>query len=244
MPLPNLGHRTILIGAILAVLAVGAVAASSGVRNALWSALTRLRGRASVDDRIAMLAPEVRQDLVSWCEQQGLAYPPRKVALVALKRERLLQVYGRGDGEWRQLATLPIIGASGASGPKLQEGDGQVPEGVYPLESLNPNSRFHLALRVGYPNDFDRRMASADGRSQLGGDIMIHGGSASIGCLAMGDPVIERLFLLCAEVGLNSVRVVLAPCDLRVSEPEVQPDLPAWVTELHSQLRRELAEFP
>ena len=40
----------------------------------------------------------------------------------------------------------------GHAGPKLREGDMQVPEGVYAVESLNPNSMYHVALRVGYPS--------------------------------------------------------------------------------------------
>ena len=72
-----------------------------------------------------------------------------------------------------RLARYPIRAASGALGPKLREGDRQVPEGVYDIESLNPNSRFHVALRVGYPNAFDRQMAGREGRTALGGDIMI-----------------------------------------------------------------------
>ena len=43
------------------------------------------------------------------------------------------------------------------------ERDRQVPEGIYPLASLNPDSRFHVALRVGYPSDFDREAARLSG---------------------------------------------------------------------------------
>src|SRR5204863_8498878 len=62
-----------------------------------------------------------------------------------------------------------------------------ISEGIYPIESLNPNSRFHLSLRIGYPNAFDRAQAAKEKRTNLGGDIMIHGNSVSIGCLAMGE---------------------------------------------------------
>jgi len=50
--------------------------------------------------------------------------------------------------------------------PKLKEGDQQVPEGIYRIESLNPNSLYHLALRVNYPNQEDRRRAIEDGRKE------------------------------------------------------------------------------
>jgi hypothetical protein len=64
------------------------------------------------------------------------------------------------------LKTYPILAGSGTLGPKLVEGDGQVPEGLYRVESLNPNSSFHLALRVNYPNEFDRAKGKLDGPGQ------------------------------------------------------------------------------
>ena len=78
-------------------------------------------------------------------------------------------------------------------GPKLREGDRQVPEGVYTIANMNPNSISHLSLALSYPNDFDRARAAEDGRADntLGGSIMIHGGSGSIGCMAVGDEAAE-----------------------------------------------------
>jgi murein L,D-transpeptidase YafK len=112
-----------------------------------------------------------------------------------------------------------------------------VPEGVYPIESLNPNSRFHVALRVGYPSPFDRRNAEREGRTQLGGDIMIHGGAASIGCLAMGDPVAEELFVLAAGVGVERVHAVLSPVDLRKRPMPERVDTTGWRGELYDTIR-------
>jgi len=59
-------------------------------------------------------------------------------------------------------------------GHKSREGDGRTPEGTYSVESKNERSRFHLALRVSYPNVDDRKIAHQLGVSP-GGDIMIHG---------------------------------------------------------------------
>jgi murein L,D-transpeptidase YafK len=143
------------------------------------------------------------------------------------------------------IRSYPIQAASGTLGPKLRQGDYQVPEGLYNVESFNPNSRFHLALRVGYPNREDRRRAVVDGRTTLGGDIMIHGGDASIGCLAMGDPAIEELFVLTADVGRARTRIILAPQDLRVRPAVLLPTgTPAWTDELYAELRRALGELP
>ena len=82
----------------------------------------------------------------------------------------------------RMCNSIPVLGMSGKLGPKLGEGDRQVPEGIHRVESLNPNSLYHLALRVGYPNEEDRKHAAQEGRTNLGSDIMIHGKNSSIGC--------------------------------------------------------------
>jgi murein L,D-transpeptidase YafK len=123
----------------------------------------------------------------------------------------------------------------------LRKGDGQVPEGIYRIESLNPNSRYHLSLRVSYPNEFDRARAKREQRTNPGGDIMIHGGAASIGCLAMGDEAAEELFVLAALTGIRNITVVLSPVDFRkrdVSSP------PAGTEALYAEIRKQLAGLP
>ena len=168
--------------------------------------------------------------------------------MVAFKDVRLLQVLAqRGDGSWVAVTALPILGASGSTGPKLRQGDFQVPEGIYAIELLHPNSRFHVALRVGYPSAFDLEMAERDGRKasgcDLGGDIMIHGGSASVGCLAMGDAGAELLFTLVHDVGLANSELVIAPCDLRSSAAPTGSAAPAWINESYERIRARLAQL-
>lgn len=120
----------------------------------------------------------------------------------------------------------------------------QVPEGFYAIESLNPNSAYHLSLRVSYPNAQDRLQAKAEGRTKLGGDIMIHGKALSAGCLAMGDEAAEELFVLAALTGIDRIRVILSPVDFRKTElPADLPPLPAWVSTLHASLKTELLKF-
>jgi murein L,D-transpeptidase YafK len=127
----------------------------------------------------------------------------------------------------------------------LREGDDQVPEGIYPIESLNPNSTFHLSLRVGYPNSFDRDQAGKDGRTKLGGDIMIHGSFVSAGCLAMGDEAVEDLFVLAADTGLKNLEVIISPVDFRVGKAVPPPtSLPAWSNRLYDGIKAKLVEFP
>jgi murein L,D-transpeptidase YafK len=147
------------------------------------------------------------------------------------------------DDPWQYITTYPVLGASGKTGPKLAEGDRQVPEGVYQIELLNPISRFHLSLRLNYPNEFDRRMGAADGRTDLGTDIVIHGSSVSIGCLAMGDDAAEDLFILAARTGKENVRVLIAPTDFRLEPPRLIMYEPRWASVLYASLSDELKQF-
>ena len=212
----------------------------------LASLRSAVEERESVRSRLRQYGAAVHERLCPAFEEARVSYPPASVLLVGLKQERVLDVYARGKG--RDLVFIcryPVLGASGAAGPKLREGDRQVPEGVYTLDELNPNSRFHLSLRVGYPNAFDRARAKEDGRLGLGGDIMIHGGSSSAGCLAIGDKAVEELFVLVADCGLANARLVLSPVDFRERElPLSCWNLAAWTEELYDSIRLELADLP
>ena len=90
------------------------------------------------------------------------------------------------------MRTFPFQGFSGTLGPKLREGDGQIPEGLYRIEYLNPNSSYHLSLKIDYPNAFDREKGRSDGRERLGYDIFIHGKSVTVGCIPIGDEAIGQ----------------------------------------------------
>lgn len=87
-------------------------------------------------------------------------------------------------------------------GRKRQQGDERTPEGRYRITFRNDKSRFHLSLRVSYPNEADRRQARARGVDP-GGDIMIHGGTPpgysrdwTDGCIALSDAQIEEVWRL------------------------------------------------
>jgi hypothetical protein len=230
---------------VLCCLAAAALATglSPAIRNGAWAVYTRLRGRATVEDRLGEFGAAARARLGPGFEAAGIAYPPKGATFVILKEERRVEVYARSGGPWHLVRTLPIEGASGTAGPKLREGDGQVPEGRYRVESLHPNSRFHAALRVAYPSEADQAWARADGRTELGDDIMVHGGRASIGCVAMGDPGIEELFTLAADTGPERVELLILPCDLGRSDHPPLPSSPAWVGELYAQLAERLREL-
>lgn len=228
---------------LLLLMSAVALPFKKNIRQALSPVSSWIKGRATIDDRLKEYGTDTRSRLRPHFEAAGVSYPPVEIVLVGLKDEKLLEVWSR-DKEGDKLVLIrsyPILKTSGELGPKLQEGDMQVPEGVYRVESLNPNSSFHLSLRLNYPNQFDLDHAKDDGRMFPGSDIMIHGRMASVGCLAMGDETIEDLFVMVADANVDSVKVVLAPVDFRKRDmPEQSRELPSWVDDLYAKVRGEL----
>jgi hypothetical protein len=229
-----------------ALVGVGSYVERNQLRATFSPIRVAIMGRATVTDRVAEHGPAARARLQPRFAAAGVAYPPRSIVLAGFKQEKILHLYAASDlGEFRFVHAYPVLAASGHLGPKLAEGDRQVPEGLYRIESLNPNSRFHLSQRVDYPNQFDQARAQEEGRRQLGGDIMIHGADASIGCLAIGDSAIEELFVLVADLGRENVSVILSPVDLRTSSPPASLAVSqAWVPDLYEQIRAALSELP
>ena len=151
---------------------------------ALWDSWPAAQRLADVNQRVR---PRLMEELNK--REMEIGQP---VYLRAFKEERQLELWMRSATGWQLWRTYPIAAASGYAGPKLREGDYQVPEGFYGITSrlVNPASSYHLALNIGYPNHYDLQ------HQRTGSFIMIHGRAASIGCLAMTDPVIEEIFLL------------------------------------------------
>lgn len=221
--------------------------ASRPARDLVRPVTDYLRGRKSVAQRLAQYGEAARDRFQPAFEEAGVAYPPDALRFVGLKRPGELEVYARsGASGWRHVSTYDVKAASGDPGPKLREGDRQVPEGVYEATALNPNSSYHLSIKVGYPNERDREFARRDGRDDLGGDIFIHGDAVSIGCLAMGDTAIEELFVMTADTGLDDVDVLVAPVDFRTTKlpDDATDELPEWIDKKYDLLREHLGELP
>jgi murein L,D-transpeptidase YafK len=90
--------------------------------------------------------------------------------VVVKKADRKL--YLQKDGA--VFATYPINLGRNPRGHKQQAGDSRTPEGLYRLDYRKPDSAFHLALHVSYPNADDIDNARRRGR-KTGGSIVIHG---------------------------------------------------------------------
>ena len=138
----------------------------------------------------ARVRPALERDLAA----KGLHFGD-PVFLRAFKEEKVLELWvlKRDTQKYELFRTWDIAAQSGKLGPKLAEGDGQVPEGFYfvPPAGMKPDSVFHLAFNIGYPNAYDRH------HGRTGTFIMIHGNRVSIGCLAMTDEKIEEIYTLC-----------------------------------------------
>jgi hypothetical protein len=196
-------------------------------------------------ERLGEISPEATKRLAAKFEAAKAAWPPAEITLVAIKDERIIELFARAEGgAWQHIHRYPVLAASGGAGPKLRQGDKQVPEGIYGISFLNPNSRYHVSLRVNYPNAFDVKMAAQDGRKELGGDIMIHGKAASVGCLAVGDTAAEELFVLAAETGLPHVKLIIAPTDFRRNAKlPAAPAQPGWVPNLYTEVAAAMSEY-
>lgn len=125
------------------------------------------------------------------------------------KSDRELTLYRHGQ----ELRKFAISLGANPIGHKRYEGDRRTPEGIYTIDARNPNSDFHLSLRISYPNRRDADHARALGLNP-GGQIMIHGMPNkqrsstpakftfdwTDGCIAVADNEMEEIWNL-VEVG-------------------------------------------
>ncbi len=198
----------------------------------------------TIYDRLIEFSEPVRQRLTPYFQKAGVNYPPSRMAFVAIKETRKLELWAANEYEdLRFIREYDVLAASGQLGPKLREGDKQVPEGIYRIVLLNPNSLYHLSLRVSYPNEFDLLHAAAEGRTEPGTDIMIHGGDRSSGCLAVGDEAVEDLFVIAALTETREIPVIISPVDFRVREFSAPADTPPWTEGLYGEIRKALTCF-
>lgn len=190
------------------------------------------------------IAADPGQDLKPLCDKAGIKWPPARMRLLALKRERIVELWAAGKtGEFKRLTTYAITAASGRLGPKRQEGDLQVPEGFYRLTELNPQSKFHLSIKLDYPNETDIAHSKVP-RDQIGSDIYFHGKAVSIGCIAVGDLAIERIFDLASRVPVGRRDILVCPVDFRLSPGFRVPGEEEWVGEMYGDLEKALRQLP
>ncbi len=118
------------------------------------------------------------------------------------KKEQQLEVWGKnkGDARFVLLQTYAVCANSGTLGPKRKSGDRQMPEGFYTVDLFNPQSQYHLSMRVSYPNASDLKFADP---INPGDNIFIHGSCLTIGCFPIGDESMKELYLLAVRAKSN-----------------------------------------
>lgn len=124
-------------------------------------------------------------------------------SIVIEKKARRLTLFRLG----RPMRSYLVALGGQPVGDKLSAGDRRTPEGLFSIEGRNPNSQYHLALRISYPDASHRLRAEALGVDP-GGNIVIHGlpnGKGKVGayhrttdwtngCVALTDEEIEEIW--------------------------------------------------
>ncbi len=123
--------------------------------------------------------------------------------IVVEKAARRLTLFWNG----KALKSYSVALGRAPVGAKEYEGDQRTPEGIYKVDFHKPDSDYHLALHISYPEQHDIDRAAAQG-SSAGSDIMIHGlpngrgwigrfhrrSDWTAGCVAVADFEIEEIY--------------------------------------------------
>lgn len=144
------------------------------------------------------------------------------VSIVVEKSKHMLYLYN----DTTQIASYKVGLSKNPVGKKTKVGDKKVPEGVYYVCTRNDKSKFYLSLGLSYPNETDAKDGLAlglittqqyesivkaneekkrpDWYTNLGGEIMIHGGEKgskkdwTTGCVAVDNEVMDILWEYCS----------------------------------------------
>ncbi len=135
---------------------------------------------------------------------QDVSAAVRADKVLVIKREKRLVLLNHG-------AVLKSykIAVGRNPGRKTRRGDGRTPEGRYIVDGRIPESRFHKALHLSYPNASDIVNSRASGVPP-GGNIVIHGLPAELeevgplhasrnwtrGCIAVSNEEMDEIWQL------------------------------------------------
>lgn len=157
-------------------------------------------------DRVSAAWNAYATSLQKTFETKRVAWPPADVFIRAFKSQNQLELWARSDHDapYSKIKTYQICAMSGSLGPKRKQGDRQVPEGFYFIEEFNPHSDYHLSLKISYPNYSDEHFCD----KKTGGQIYIHGGCLTVGCLPMTDKGIAELYTACWAAHTNGQQFI------------------------------------
>ncbi len=145
---------------------------------------------------------EKQSDLIQKLKAMNIDWNKVNIHMQAYKYERILEIWckNNSDEKFQQFTSYEFCNTSGDLGPKRKEGDKQIPEGLYEINILNPYSSYYLSLGINYPNKSDIIRSDA---TKPGGEIYLHGGCATLGCIPITDDKIKELFILTEKAKNN-----------------------------------------
>ena len=216
--------RPLVLAVLVVVLATTAFINRAHIEVALQFAAARAGGSA---DRVADAKTRLKDILPALFAEKKVPWPPAEVFLRAIKEQDdgdpgpghphpgVVELWAKGQKQpaLTLIKSYPICALSGQLGPKRREGDLQIPEGFYTISKLNPQSSYHLSMRVDYPNASDKvRGRALDARAPLGGDIMVHGNCVTIGCIPLENEPIEEVYVVADAVfGKHTLPIHIFP---------------------------------
>lgn len=219
--------------------------------RSLWYPIYARYYTYTVAQRVEHFGIGARGRFLPFFKKAKVSYPPKEMGFVIIKDGFIFELWARDEHSEKMkfIRSYPLTAYCGLWGPKTREGDYQIPEGIYEISGLNPNSSYHLSLKVNYPNTFDQKMGKADGRTNLGSLIFIHGKDVTIGCVPIGDEAIEEIFVMAAETGRKHIEVVMSPVDFRKEAllsglplKSRLPVKPEWVDQLYTNIKAKMIE--
>jgi len=199
---------------VICIAAFGAVASSFSQTSVIDINTTSLK--------VANIFSRTQDTLKKQFEAKKLAWPPKEMYVRSFKYDRVLEVWIKDDTsqQFKLFKSYRVCMQSGTMGPKRMEGDYQVPEGFYYINEFNPNSNYHLALGLNYPNESDKILSDSL-HLHPGGDIYIHGDCVSVGCIPINDVPIEEVYMLATyvrEQGQDFIPVHVFPVKYNVKK--------------------------
>jgi murein L,D-transpeptidase YafK len=152
------------------------------------------------------------KEIIAMLDKLKIQKSKLQILIRAFKVEQKLEIWAKNesDTQYKLLKIYPVCAISGSLGPKIKQGDRQIPEGFYHIDRFNPSSAFHLSLGINYPNAADLKRNAVN----PGGDIFIHGECVTIGCLPMTNKFIEEIYLLAVlakSAGQKKIPVFILP---------------------------------
>jgi len=203
-------NKKVAVIAVAVILIAGTVITYIYGRSLWHPFYVKITGGRSIQDAVKEIEKHIT-DLKDFDHE--------KIDIIVYKEEKVVKVVDQ-----KVICELGMTAYSGHPGPKVERGDGQIPEGIYRITALNPNSSYHLSLKISYPNKEDLERCRIGNVADPGDNIYIHGKNTSDGCIAIGDRAIERLFYMVNKVGKDNVEVIIAPSESYKDEYKQSPN--------------------